>query len=160
MAKATAHLTCSQCGASFALSSTRCNRRDADNWKAWQESRIDQGLCPSCYRAAAEAQKQETIEKERAAADALEESDDSLADLEGSAKQIAWARSIRAKAINACDLAVSGNAGPEYPAFREWLAGQTSASWWIEHRDFTGDDVSFVLYQFSVLWSRETGAKY
>jgi hypothetical protein len=49
-----------------------------------------------------------------------------IPDLEGSEKQIEWARSIRAKFLNDCD-----RTRVEYP---EWVFKNHSAKWWIENR--------------------------
>lgn len=104
-------------------------------------------LCPECYRAKLAAER-EAESREASEANAAA----GLPALIGSPKQIAWAESIRAKALSA-----SGNqicADPEMriaaqpadkqgicrivlaamQAARTELERQASAKWWIEHR--------------------------
>jgi hypothetical protein len=61
--------------------------------------------------------------------------------LDGSPKQIAWAESIRVgiiKPLVELDTKIKdadlGLLGPVWPEFMAWMTGQTSASWWIDHR--------------------------
>ena len=49
-----------------------------------------------------------------------------LPDLDGSEKQIQWAKNIRAKFLSDCD-----RCGVEYP---QWMFKTKSAKWWIENR--------------------------
>ncbi len=49
-----------------------------------------------------------------------------LPDLEGSEKQVQWAKTIRAKFLSDCD-----RCGVEYP---QWVLKTKSAKWWIENR--------------------------
>lgn len=49
-----------------------------------------------------------------------------LPDLEGSEKQVQWAKTIRAKFLSDCD-----RCGVEYP---QWMVKTKSAKWWIENR--------------------------
>lgn len=46
MAKAIATCTCQMCGATFEKTTTKCNRREADNWIEWAQKNITE--CPSC----------------------------------------------------------------------------------------------------------------
>lgn len=46
MAKATAKCKCVECGAEFIKSTTKQNRREANNWEEWAEQNYKQ--CPQC----------------------------------------------------------------------------------------------------------------
>lgn len=71
------------------------------------------GICPDCYKAQQEA-------KRTAAIDVCKD----LPQLVGSPKQIAWAEKIRAEKYNMFN-------GKDF----DIVSGETSAVWWIEHRD-------------------------
>lgn len=57
MAKATAICTCAECGTTFEKSTTKSNRREADNWESWAISNYTQ--CPQCW---GKEQRQKEIE--------------------------------------------------------------------------------------------------
>lgn len=74
--------------------------------------------CPDCYRAQREAAREEATR------------DLDLPDLEGSERQVAWAQEIRAR--------FAARIPAEHAQRDELLThvrAQTSARWWIEHRD-------------------------
>ena len=91
---------------------------------------MERGLCPDCYR----AKKQEEREQENERAGKLAKSL-GFSELEGSEKQIAWANSLRQKTFeNVCKM------GPEHPIFgysliAEAISLETSAKWWIDNRN-------------------------
>ena len=137
MAKATAHLTCSRCGAEYIRTKICYNRADANSWESWMESHQEGNLCTQCYF-------EEQKEKEAELRDKLE-SELSLPALTGTEKQIKWARDIRAKLISDAVRFMDGNKATElYKQFRSWLDNQPSASWWIDHRDSTTKDLAVI----------------
>lgn len=83
--------------------------------------------CMDCKRAAEAAKAQATAEAA------------GLPALTGSDKQIAWAETIRAKALAAIDeiTAKCGESAkvPEALAIVDWVRGQSESRWWIDHRD-------------------------
>ena len=98
MAKARAICTCATCGEEFFYDKICRNRREADSFEAWAAQNLDE--CNGC--------RQKRIQRERdaenrAAAEKAEERN--LPELTGSPKQIAWANSIREKAMAYCDRA-------------------------------------------------------
>ena len=70
---------------------------ERDRRIAWYEK---EGICPDCYRKMKEEERRKADEELAAYADKIE-TEYNLPELEGSEKQIAWARKIRAGAIRA-----------------------------------------------------------
>ena len=93
-----------------------------------QAARIRNSDCPACYRA-----------KQAAVGAKLEaELDLDLKPLTGSAKQVAWANTIRAQKITLIKAFAEqhGVAGkPEFAAIMSKMAAIQPASWWIDMRD-------------------------
>jgi len=147
MAKYTVHYSCGHPGTVQLVG----KESDRERRIEWLER---EGLCPDCYKARKDA---EHAAENAAAAEANR----NLSALEGTPKQVAWAESIRAKA-----LASKGNQVPEHkmPAdlaerMKPWgltaedaaermkrlndglrevrsrLERQTSAKWWIDNRE-------------------------
>ena len=92
------------------------------------------GLCPECYRATKEEERQRL-----AAAAAAEAQEIGLRPLNGSEKQIAWAETIRQGRMSTAYDQLMG-VGQHYPQFVGqiegcllWLRDQVSAEWWIDH---------------------------
>lgn len=81
MARGTAVCTCKICGKKFTMYKNCYNRADADRWEAYAEDHYDE--CSSCHK-----EEQEKIKLARINCG-------KLPDLEGSAKQIKWAESLR-----------------------------------------------------------------
>jgi hypothetical protein len=118
--------------------------KDRERKAEWMAQRV----CPDCYQAEQDAKRK--AENEAAAAQNAAES---LPELLGSPKQVAWAETIRRKAldnaarvrtVNPAALAVATKPelvamGKEYIEVYEStmakLRGETSAKWWIENRD-------------------------
>lgn len=137
MAKATVTCTCATCGATFEIVKVCRNRRDANSFEAWAENTCDE--CRDCYRARKERERAEAAKKQ-----AAQNAENGFAELQGSPKQIAWALSIRARLVQDIEdeidrKGIEENGGAEA---RELLArydhrvrAETSARWWIEHRD-------------------------
>lgn len=67
-----------------------------------------------------------------------------MAELKGSEKQVRWANQIRAKKIAGVEE-ILGNVKAENQGLaREvlnWLKTNNVASWWIDHRNFTANDL-------------------
>lgn len=119
---------------------------DRSRKAAWLETT----LCSECYRIELVARREaESAEAIASNADA------GLSALTGSAKQIAWAESIRARLIPAMRemLAAAIAAAPDdanVPEVQEIAArieGETSAHQWIEWRDLEAGQLIRRLYQ-------------
>jgi len=101
---------------------------------------MERGVCPECFRKQKEEEKR--IANEQAAKDNAEIG---LPALVGSEKQIAWAESIRKNALNSPWNTVVKNLVIEDAnkkalyqkalELREHLEKETSAKWWIDHRN-------------------------
>jgi len=110
--------------------------------REWKLSNEESKLCPDCWK----KQREEERQKENAkAAEANQEA--GLSKLEGSEKQIPWAESIRKQIIEGVEKQIFGRMdedrieeNPEVyqdfvKAFNS-LKSHSSASWWIDHRDY------------------------
>lgn len=110
---------------------------DRDRKIAWMER---EGLCSECYKAHKQAER-DAANKSAAADNAS----NGMAALEGTDKQIAWAESIRAKALDKAvspDVIDAAAKTDEERSVATWyrarhteLTAQGSAKWWIEHQD-------------------------
>lgn len=144
MAKAVATCKCSVCGKEFYVYSYKRNWREAESWEKWAATQYT--ICDDCK------QKQYAEESEQAAKEAQELG---LPELKGSAKQIAWAESIRKNILPLIAPAMDylhtkqGRVAstPLYSLcpkramdfidqVRAEIEGETSASWWIDHRSY------------------------
>lgn len=116
-------LVCKTCGKSFTKRCEKRNRREADSWEVWAESAITE--CPDCFRAQKEAAELEEIE------DMIKKYN--LVDLNGTEKQVAWAKKIRNEFVKTIIRLV----GLENLSDVFWniLNQLSSASWWIDHRN-------------------------
>lgn len=132
MAKATAHCVCTTCGKEFTYSKMCYNRRDADNFEEWAAAHIDE--CPECR----EKRLREEQSEENAKAAALAAEND-LPELSGSEKQVAWAMSLRQRAI---DVWTEYGDEKSRDFMMYILAHATKASEWIDARD---DDAKYIL---------------
>lgn len=126
MAKGTATCTCKYCGKTFEVSKTCYNRSDANNWESWAEAHYDE--CPECREA--RIQRERDAENQKSAENAAAAG---YPELTGSAKQVAWANTIRDKFLSG-EFAEE-NFTAEGKRFRAWLIKtQTKAADWIENR--------------------------
>lgn len=145
MAKATATCTCKTCGKEFEVSAIKYNRREADSWAVWASDHYIE--CDDCYKA--RLAKERDAENTRAAEAAISSG---LRDLEGSDKQVAWATTIRQKALQKvaddCEMSIAVLIA-RAPVVR-WASNQTDARWWIDHRDGLGKDSVAAIC--NVLW--------
>jgi len=139
MAKATLECTCPECGAKHTWSVTCYNRREADNWEQYHADEANTRLCPECYAKAKAKERAEAREAENKAA-AEKAGEIGLPELSGSEKQIAWAVSIRQKALDSALMEFAGrtSAGMTDKGC-EFVAGvitkmSAEAKWWIDHR--------------------------
>lgn len=139
MAKAEIKCTCPECGATHYWSVTCHNRREADRWEELHADDTDR-LCPACYAKQQAAKRAEAREAENKAA-AETAGALGLPELSGSEKQVAWAVSIRQKAL---DTALMESAGRTSAGMndkgRAFVVGviakmSAEAKWWIDHRD-------------------------
>lgn len=151
MAKATANCTCTVCGKHFTKVKILPNCRAAESWAEWAEDNID--MCPECWRDARRAEEKAKIDALRTEYDAPP--------MAGSDKQIAWAEEIQLRAVQAmqhfvttalsisrqelADGKITEDVHQERIAqndrYIRYLFMETSASWWIDHRDKYGMDV-------------------
>jgi hypothetical protein len=140
MAKATATFTCSACGRDYTRTTTHYNREAADHWEAWARN-IPEGLCPECYKADQQAKRDAALVAQKAKTPEIEAACPiALPALEGSEKQISWARDIRAQFLEKIlgrkikwDAALTSTE-PVVVAEIAKLKN-SNAKWWIENRD-------------------------
>ena len=144
MAKAEIKCTCPECGATHYWSVTCHNRREADNWEQYHADEANTRLCPECYAKQQAAKRAEAREAENKAA-AETAGALGLPELSGSEKQVAWAVSIRQKALDEALSAAAGGStrvlNDEGRALVAAVLGRMSAEarWWIDHRDDAAD---------------------
>jgi len=100
--------------------------------RQWIADRKAEGLCPDCYKAELERRREE---ENRKAAEAAREQ--GLPELTGTAKQIAWAETIRQKMLGQLTKLLP-KIRDEYKEIAvlavERITAQTSSSWWIDRR--------------------------
>lgn len=101
-----------------------------------EQTRHDTRLCPDCYRAAQRAEEAQLIEQA--------ESQYHLPDLIGTPKQIAWARSIRAFAIQNFEQRRKG-AGAKVNQVIDYIERLDQAAYWIDHRQLSVDAIGMIL---------------
>lgn len=145
MAEATAKCTCKTCGGTFYRFKTCFNRTDADQWEEWAAENITE--CNECYR------NRQLAKREKENIEAAKKAEEmGLPKLTGTAKQVAWAETIRMKymdKINARRAKVSEKAANLETAERAQLQLQnmdkgvaillshTDARWWIDNQDWS-----------------------
>ena len=139
MAKAEIKCTCPECGATHYWSVTCHNRREADNWEEFHADEANTRLCPECYAKQQAAKRAEAREAENKAA-AETAGALGLPELSGTEKQVAWAISIRQKALDEALAPHGGSLANLNDKGRAVLAAAmaklpTEARWWIDHRD-------------------------
>ena len=141
MAMARANCRCKTCGTEFEKIALKRNRAEADSWERWAVEYYDE--CDDCTKKRLDAKHAEEAAEAAKMAEEI-----GLPALEGSTKQIQWAESIRA------DLYKDWQ---EYEDSRrqrfergrltqeqldnviitsKYIFGQTSASWWIDHKGY------------------------
>lgn len=139
MAKAEIKCTCPECGAKHTWSVICHNRREADNWEHYHADDTDR-LCPECYAKQQAVKRAEAREAENKAA-AETAGALGLPELSGTEKQVAWATSIRQRALDeALRAAAGGSTRDLNDEGRALVAAAmatmpTDATWWIDHRD-------------------------
>ncbi len=140
---AKSYATCATEGCTNTILFIEQNRKLADRKAAWAES--EGFICSDCQEKQRQAENSKAAEQNQAAGRPT---------LIGSDKQIAWAEKIRAEKLETVRQAKSGELdtmyfdayfGGSYQAIAiddpqidysiELLTSQTSASWWIDHRD-------------------------
>lgn len=92
---------------------------------AWMETII----CPDCYKAKLEAEREAENEKSKEAAVQR-----GLCELSGSPKQIAWANTIREKWFTAAEEEMD-TAHPDAKAIFSYAGQIAEARWWIDRRE-------------------------
>lgn len=123
MAKAEARCTCKVCGQEFFVRAYRRNSREAREFEDWAVDNID--VCEDCRR-----------EAERKEAEAVS---GDLPELKGTEKQVAWAYTLRVKAIKGVEKAItayldSSKMDLAEPILRT-LKAKDAAKFWIDNRD-------------------------
>lgn len=129
MAKVKLTLTCSECGNEFIHTHYVNNRTSAESYEDWARENIT--VCPDCYRNAIKANERATRDEEvkhgrlKIAEIGLE-----LPPLTGTEKQVAWADSIRTRAVG-----IFADAGAKEKAW-DLIKSKTEAKFWIDIRDY------------------------
>ena len=140
MAIAKAECTCAACGKKFEVRVSRSNSREAASFEAWAVENITE--CKDCEKARLNARH----EAENAAAmEAAREM--GYPELIGTEKQIAWASSIREKALSELRDTFMDPECPEkyqyrrlsYTGISHLLLKMRQAAWWIDHQGELGD---------------------
>jgi len=127
--KVTAKCTCWTCGNTFGFTASRQNRAAAESFKEWAEDNITE--CSVCEA----ARKAKEREAENAAA-AEEAAKVGWPQLTGSAKQIAWATTIRQGILSKLTADIKPESAALLAKCIEVLvSGKTDASWWIDRRE-------------------------
>ncbi len=145
MAKAIAICTCERCGKTFEKHAVKYNSKEADSWESWAADHYT--VCPECE----EAEYQAKIAEQKA-----QDEKDGLPELIGTVKQVNWAVEIRHVLLtqidHEMDRARKDMENPEdeqckkeysdmieqYEITSAYIMSQTSASWWINHRNYSG----------------------
>lgn len=151
MAKGTAFCTCAKCGKTFKVEKICYNRSDATQWEAWATDHYDE--CTDCYKARKAAEREA---ENAAAADAAKAQN--FPELTGSAKQIAWANTIRQQITSEIKSKMPPCETWEkhHKDLWAWLLKKNSASWWIDRRpNYTHWDIGNAVREFA----KETGWK-
>lgn len=124
--------------------------RDRERKIEWME---ESGLCPDCYKAKMQAQRDAAHKEAGEKAASYLSTRPDLPALVGSEKQIAWANTIRAGILadaekygEALTKAPQPGEGGDlvrklYPIWYTDLCGQSSAKWWIDHRQQSHDEI-------------------
>lgn len=149
MAQATATCTCKYCGGTFYRIKDFPSRKSADDWEAWAASNIT--ICNTC------AGKHRRKEREQENAATAQESEAmGLPQLTGSAKQIAWATTIRMNFVHQIRIQMETvekrlnepDASDQAKKMLQTmesdvtiLLSHTDAAWWIENRDYKLKDI-------------------
>ena len=132
MAKAVAKCTCATCGREFTYEKTCFTRRDADVFEEWAAANITE--CSECREK--RLREEQNAENAKAAALAAE---NGLPKLSGSEKQVAWAMTLRQRAI---DVWMEKGDEKSRDFMMYILEHATKASEWIDARD---DNAKFIL---------------
>ena len=152
MALAKAICKCATCKNKFEFRKKLRNRKDADGFEAWAVENITE--CFDCRQKRIQAELEQ--ENLKAAAKAKEVG---LPELKGSAKQIAWAESIRIKAKASIDsdlMAMDEQEKSAVAPFVDWLFCHDKAAFWIDRRDEFCRQISITLIDE---WKRDTDWK-
>lgn len=134
MAMANAQCTCKTCGQVFEIRTKKRNTTEARQFEEWAEANITE--CRDCENARIEKQRAEENAKAAAAA-----KDAGWPELNGTAKQVAWAETIRREGLELLKkhFETMSQGKPQAMAvcgmFEELLLGNQQAGWWIDHRD-------------------------
>ena len=100
MAKASVEVICPTCGRAHYWSTTKYNRKEANDWEAWAEGQERE--CPECYAETCRKEREAKAQAEIAQAKENEFGIDIDAlELGGSEKQNAWAKTLLAEFVNA-----------------------------------------------------------
>ena len=91
---------------------------------------LERGLCPDCYRAEKQAEREQENERSAKLAKSL-----SFSQLEGSEKQILWANSIRQKTYENICQSEEQHPTYGYTLVAEAISLERSAKWWIDNRN-------------------------
>lgn len=120
MAVGKVNCICCKCGKEIVLTKNFFKRKDADNWEEWMKE-INDFVCYECKKADEKEKMKQAMEEM--------EKDLELSELEGSEKQVRWARELRYKFLR--DLKTYRN---EMVSLED-VNSITQAKFWIDHRD-------------------------
>ena len=136
MSMARANCTCATCGHTFEVRSKRANSREAASFEKWAEENITE--CDDCKAARIKAAHDaENAEAAKAAQEM------GYPELKGTEKQVAWANTIREKALTVLREAFMDPEAPEkyqyirlaYTGISFLLLKNLQAAWWIDHQN-------------------------
>ena len=140
MAIANAECTCETCGKKFEIRVRKSNSREAASFEKWAQENITE--CKECEKARLSAMHEEENAK---AAEAAAEM--GYPELIGTEKQVAWANTIREKAISELRDTFMDPECPEkyqyrrlnYTGISYLLLKMRQAAWWIDHQSELGN---------------------
>ena len=119
--------------------------------REWRQKKEEEKLCSDCYRAELDAKR---AAESAAAAEAAKEA--GLPTLVGSEKQVAWAETIRQKAMTHIQAMRLEADATEVPAdvreaaiaFLDEIASTQDAKYWIDQREWLAGSQSYFEYVF------------
>ena len=128
MSKVTAKGQCLKCGRTFERVAYRRKRSECDAFKEWGEEKKNLNVCSACYRKEGDAMAQERA------------SIQNLPELNGTEKQVEWAKKIRNFfVVNITNL--YGKQSSMYEQMLEILPYAVEATVWIEYRNKSATNI-------------------
>ncbi len=100
---------------------------------------LERGVCRDCFVAQRNANNKDIADK-------AETATPGLPDLKGTERQVPWARTIRAKAIENIKMVAGETQDAEVIEFCKRMLRQDSATYWIDRRDTFSNSTSTASY--------------